>query len=126
MRRSEAGFTMIEVMVAMLLTAIAIIGILALFMTQRKASGYSRHTTDAPGPAQHKLEQLRTLGAAATGSGSDVLVDETGSNVGNGIYSRYWTETLYAGSGYADIISTVQWEEDGDTKSVTLRGRRNQ
>jgi Tfp pilus assembly protein PilV len=126
MRRSEAGFTMIEVMVAMLLTAIAIIGILALFMTQRKASGFSRHTTEATVLAQDKLEQLRTLGAAATGSGSDVLIDEAGSNAGSGLYTRYWTETVYAGSGYADIISTVQWEEDGDTKTVTLRGRRKQ
>lgn len=123
-RSSEAGFTMIEVMVAMLLTAIAIIGILALFMTQRKASGYSRHTTEATVLAQDKLETLRTLGTAVTGSGSDILIDEAGSNAGSGLYKRYWTETVYAGSGYADIVSTVQWEEDGDTKSVTLRGRR--
>ena len=126
MREHERGFTMIEVMVAMLLTAIAIIGILALFMTQRKASGYSRHTTEATVLAQDKLEQLRTLGTAVAGSGSDVLIDEAGSNAGNGIYTRYWTESVYAGSGYADIVSNVQWEEDGDTKSVVLRGRRKQ
>jgi Tfp pilus assembly protein PilV len=66
MRRSEAGFTMIEVMIAMLLTAIAMIGIIALFMTQRKASGFSRHTTEATVLAQDKLEQLRTLCVPAT------------------------------------------------------------
>lgn len=124
MRRTEAGFTMIEVMVAMLLTAIAIIGILALFMSQRKASGYSRHTTEATVLAQDKLEQLRTLAGVAS-SGSDVLVDERGSNAGSGIYTRVWQETL-VGSAYAEIKATVSWEEDGDPKSVVLFGRRNQ
>jgi type IV pilus modification protein PilV len=124
MRRNEAGFTMIEVMVAMLLTAIAIIGILALFMTQRKASGYSRHTTEATVLAQDKLEQLRTLTGAAQ-TGSDTLVDEKGSNAGTGIYTRTWQETL-VGTAYAEIKATVTWEEDGDTKSVVLFGRRKQ
>jgi len=125
MRRSQAGFTMIEVMVAMLLTAIAIIGILALFMTQTKASGYSRHTTEATTLAEDKIEKLRTMGAAATGSGSDLLIDEKGSNAGSGLYNRYWNEYVYTGSDYADIITTVQWFEDGYQKSVTLRGRRS-
>jgi type II secretion system protein I len=123
MRRAEAGFTMIEVMVAMLLTAIAIIGILALFMTQRKASGYSRHTTEATVLAQDKLEQLRTSTGAAL-SGTELIVDELG-HAGAGIYTRTWQETL-VGTSYAEIKATVTWEEDGDTKSVVLFGRRKQ
>jgi Tfp pilus assembly protein PilV len=125
MRRPEAGFTMIEVMVAMLLTAIAIIGILALFMTQTKASGYSRHTTEATTLAEDKIEKLRTMGAAAATTGTDTLVDEKGSNAGTGIYTRTWTETVNTAAGYADIVTRVQWTEDGITKQVTLRGRRN-
>jgi prepilin-type N-terminal cleavage/methylation domain-containing protein len=126
-RSSEAGFTMIEVMVAMLITAIALIGILALYMAETKASGFSRHSTEATALCQDKLEQLRTLTAASTGiNGSETNIDsEDGSN---GIYSRTWTYTPQA--SWVDIVCTASWTEDegggnGSGKSVTLRARRN-
>jgi Tfp pilus assembly protein PilV len=121
MRDREAGFTMIEVMVAMLLTAIAIIGILALYMTGTKASGYSRHTTEATALAEDKVEKLRTLGSAAALTGSDVGIDEKGV-VGSGMYTRNWTETV--GSTFATIVVSVSWSEDGIAKAVTVNARR--
>lgn len=120
MRRDEAGFTMIEVMVAMLITAIAIIGILALFMTQTKASGFSRHATEGTALCEDKLEQLRTQISGA-GSGTDAVIDEKGS-AGVGIYKREWWETLTA--TYADIVCKVSWIENGAAESTVLRGRR--
>jgi prepilin-type N-terminal cleavage/methylation domain-containing protein len=120
MRRPQAGFTMIEVMVAMLLTAIAIIGILALFMTQTKAAGFSRHATEGTALCEDKLEQLRTQISGA-GSGTDAVIDEKGS-AGVGIYKREWWETLT--TTYADIVCKVSWTENGAPESTVLRGRR--
>ena len=120
MRTREAGFTMVEVMVAMLLTAIAIIGILALFMSQTKASGFSRHATEGAVLCEDKLEQLRTQ-ASGAGNGTDSVIDEKGTT-GVGIYKREWSETISA--SYADIICTVSWSENGISESTTLRGRR--
>ena len=120
MRRSEAGFTMIEVMVAMLLTAIAIIGILALFMTQTRASGFSRHATEGTALCEDKLEQLRTQLSGA-GSGTDAVIDEKGTT-GVGIYKREWWETVT--TNYADIVCKVSWTENGVSEATTLRGRR--
>ena len=122
-RSSEAGFTMIEVMVAMLLTAIAIIGILALFMAQTKASGFSRHMTEATALCQDKLEKLRTLTATSIGiNGTDAALDEKGVT-GTGIYTRTWSYTVQA--SYVDILCTMTWTEDGVAKTLNLRARRN-
>ncbi len=126
-RDDQAGFTMIEVMVAMLLTAIAIIGILALFMAQTKAGGFSRHTTEATALCEDKLEKLRTLTAASTGiNGTETTLDEKGV-IGSGIYTRTWTYT--AAANWVDIVCTATWTEDegagaGSGKTITLRARR--
>ena len=125
-RSNEAGFTMIEVMVAMLITAIALIGILALFMTQTKASGFSRHSTEATALCQDKLEQLRTMTAASIGTtGSQTNIDSNGSN--GGVYSRSWTWTNY--TSYVDLLCTASWTEDegggsGSGKSVSIHAWR--
>ncbi len=120
MRQTERGFTMIEVMVAMLLTAIAIIGILALFMSQTKASGFSRHATEATALCEDKLEQLRTQISGA-GSGTDATIDATGITTA-GLYKREWWESV--SSNYADMICKVSWTENGVSESTMLRGRR--
>lgn len=120
MRQHERGFTMIEVMVAMLLTAIAIIGILALFMSQTKAAGFSRHATEATALCEDKLEQLRTQ-ASGAGSGTDSTIDSTGVTTA-GIYKREWWESVSA--DYADMICKVSWTENGVSESTMLRARR--
>ena len=120
MRREQAGFTMVEVMIAMLLTAIAIIGILALFMSQTKASGFSRHATEGTALCEDKLEDLRTQ-ASGAGSGTDSTIDSTGVTTA-GIYKREWWEGV--STNYADIICKVSWTENGASEATTLRARR--
>ena len=67
-RRQQAGFTMIEVMIAMLLTALAVIGVLGLYRIESRASSFSRRETEAAVLAQDKLEELRTQAAPASGT----------------------------------------------------------
>lgn len=122
-RRAEAGFTMIEVMIAMTLTALAIMGIIALYITETKASGFSRHTTEAAVLAQDKVEKLRTQGAAVAISPTvESLINERG--LPGGIYTRTYSETLTT-VDYADIVVTVTWNDDGNGHTVTVRARRN-
>jgi prepilin-type N-terminal cleavage/methylation domain-containing protein len=118
--RSERGFTMIEIMVALLLTAIAVMGILSVYLAQTRASSFSRHASEAVILAQDKLEQLRTQ-LAATTSGGDVNINERG--VATGVFTRRWTQTL--GASYADIVVTITWTENGVARQFVLRGRRN-
>jgi Tfp pilus assembly protein PilV len=106
-------------MVALLLTAVAVMGLLGVYAAAARASSYTRHSAEAAVLAQDKLEQLRTQ-IAATASGSEANINERG--VATGMFTRAWAETL--GSGYADIVVTITWSEDGVAKQFLLRGRR--
>ena len=120
-RRSQIGFTMIEVMVALLLTAIAASGIIGLFMVQTRASGYSRHSTEATMLAQDEMERLRATNATAL-TATTTGLNEYGQ-VG-GIFTRQ--VTVGPNSGHIDMIVVVSWNEDGVARNVTLRSKKNQ
>lgn len=116
---------MIEVMVAVLLTAIATSGIIGLYMVQSRASGFSRHQTEATVLAQDQLERLRTV--PNTASGADALAIDAAGRTGQpgSIYTRSWTIAQGTTPTYYDIIVTVQWDEDNSLKKVIIGGRRN-
>src|SRR5687768_7592670 len=88
-RAREAGFTMIEVMIAVLLTAIAVIGIVGLYRVQARSSSYSRRSTEAAVLAADKMEELRTTNAP-TSSLADEDIDAQGRASGTGPYTRRW------------------------------------
>lgn len=120
----QAGFTMIEVMIAVLLTALAVIGVIALFRVETRASGFSRHETEAAVLAQDKLEELRTQTAVATTT-TETTLNDVGTTLPPGLYTR--VSTVAAGAAdptVLDITVTVSWDESGEARSVTVRGRR--
>lgn len=114
---------MIEVMVALLLTAIAASGIIGLFMVQTRSSGYSRHATEATILAQDEMERLRAMNVVS-GSGSTSNLNELGQT--GGIFTRSWAITASAGT-HLDVTVTVSWNEDGNTtpRAVTLVSRKS-
>jgi Tfp pilus assembly protein PilV len=118
---TQKGFTRIEVMIAMVLTALAIMGIIALYVTETKASGFSRHTTEAAVLAQDKIEFLRTQGSAATVNTTESNITERA--VAGGIYTRVTNETVIVGQ-YADMTVTITWGDDGISHSIVMRARR--
>ena len=118
----KKGFTLIEVMIAMVLTALAIMGIIALYVTETKASGFSRHTTEAAVLAQDKIEFLRTQGPAVSfGPTTESGINER--TQAGGIYNRITTETVVAGQ-YADVVVEIDWNDDGISHQIIMRGRR--
>jgi len=110
---------MIEVMVAVLLTAIAASGLIGLYIVQSRAQGYSRHATEATVLAQDQLERLRM--SAFTGSATDPYITETGAT--GGIFNR--TSEVVSGTEFVEMKVTVQWMEDVDSKAVVVIGRKN-
>ena len=111
---------MIEVMIAVLLTAIATIGIMGLYSVQSRASGFSRRTTEATILAQDQMERLRTTPMA---DATITDLNEFGQVVIGSPYTRRWT-TAAAGA-FEDIVVEVSWLDDGTPKSVLLQSRRN-
>ena len=118
-RKREGGFTMVELLIAVLLTTVAMVGIIALFVSQNRAANTSRRSSEATALAIDKLEKLRTMSSPATGSDT---VDVQGGS--GGAFTRNWTVT--AGSGYYDITVQVQWDDQSgsNTRKVTMVGRR--
>lgn len=134
-RRGEAGFTLIEIMIAMVLTAIAIMGIIALYVTSTKASSFSRHSTEAANLAQERYEMQRTIAPVTwTGTtasdGLETGLDAGGNLVAGGMFTRKTVESITNLPGntppktWADITVTVSWAEDGVNRQVVVAGRR--
>ena len=120
-KRVQAGFTMIEVMIAVLLTAIAVIGIVGLYRVQTRSAGYSRYATEASVLAADKLEQLRTIAITVASTGSETGLDSRGK--AGGIFNRSW---VIAASGTQwKLEVTVGWDDDGQARTVTLHSLRN-
>jgi type II secretory pathway pseudopilin PulG len=59
--RSEAGFTLVEAVIAMLVTVVGLVSIAGMFTLAMKTNASSRNMTTATTFAQDKLEQLGAL-----------------------------------------------------------------
>jgi prepilin-type N-terminal cleavage/methylation domain-containing protein len=118
-RRSQLGFTMVEVLVALALTGIAMSGLLAMFGKASASSRYSRRATEATVLAQDQIERLRATGAS--GTGTQTHIDVTGTTTG--LFTRTWEVTENA--AYADLVVHVTWDDEGDDRVLTVRSRRN-
>lgn len=125
-RRKQAGFTLIEVMVAIVLAAIAASGIIGLYMAVTRGSSYSRHATEASILAEDQMEKLRSGPVPVTGTFTDPRnpLDEKGvRSPANGLFVRSWK--VAAQAGYADLEVTVAWTEDGVPRTVIVHSKRN-
>jgi type IV pilus assembly protein PilV len=57
----QEGFTLIEVMIALLLLLIGVAGVLSMQMTSMKATSFSRHATEATIVAEDRMEELMIM-----------------------------------------------------------------
>jgi len=130
---TQRGFTMIEVMISLVITAIAVMGLIGLYKSQSSAGSFSRHNSEAAVLAEDKIEFLRTQGTAAAVSGTDNNLDPQGCTAAStpysfctsgGIFTRQYSEVL-TNANYADITVTMTWTDDGVSHSLTMYGRRN-
>lgn len=106
------GFTLIEVMIAVFLLAVALIGLASVTTTVIKSTEYSQTLTTATTLAKDKIEDLKASPYGDIASGSDT----------SGIFNRSWTVTSSASpSDYKTIVVTVTWNWQGQGRSVELR-----
>lgn len=111
----NGGFTLIEVMVALLLLLIGVAGVLSLQMVSVKATGFSRHATEATILAEDKMEELMTISPAlldcATVADCTDTVDSDGVDSATGFYVRTWVVALQG--VMIRVTVTVNWNERG-------------
>ena len=106
------GFSLIEVMIALVILAVALLGLAGLMVTTTKNNSFGGHITEAATFAQDKLEQLR-----ATPFGMIALnTTQTDNPVGStGItYTRSWVAVpnIPPPGNTLDVITiTVSWAD---------------
>ncbi len=84
-RSSESGFTMVEVMAALLIFGIGLLGIMALHIVARKGNADSQNVTAATAIAEHWMERLRTESVMWYQGQSDITATSMPMMTGAGI-----------------------------------------
>jgi prepilin-type N-terminal cleavage/methylation domain-containing protein len=98
--RETNGFTLIEILVAIVILSISLLAMAGLMATTTRNTSFGGHLTEAATFAQDRLEEFRVTPWASIGNGSD-----TTQGLSSGItYTRTWTVAV-----------------NGDLKTVTLR-----
>lgn len=119
---SARGFTLVEMMVAIILIGIGLMGLAALSTTVTRAGVQSSSLTTGSALAQERIERFRLEPYASIAAGSDV-------RMADGVpYTRAWTvATNDPAVGLKTVTVTVSWTTRGQTHRTTLstiRGSR--
>jgi prepilin-type N-terminal cleavage/methylation domain-containing protein len=111
--QAEAGFTLIELMIALTVLMIGIVGILSMQITQLHATSYTRHAGEASMLGERKIEDLRTEVIDATCTqGAPCSATQDALGAAGGIYTVTWWHT---GIKPTNVTVTVMWREGDDT-----------
>jgi len=121
--RREGGFTLIEVLVALLITIIGLAGVLMMQATATKSNRQNQEFSRASMIAEETLEGARST-AIATLTGGVTVPAQTYKGV---TYSISLTaQEISTGSNLVRITAAVTYSEDQDTTSVDDRTVRFQ
>jgi len=114
---ANRGFTLIEVLVAVFLLTVALLGTAALTTTVIKGNSLSQRSTTATTLAKDKLEELKARSFTSLSGGTDSWNAE-GTTGGTAYYTRTWTVT---GTDPKTITVTVTWPGSGSMELKTIR-----
>ena len=102
---SRAGFSLIEVLVAVVIFSIAILGLAVGAITITRANGTSQFHTAATNIAQDLQEQLKAQPYTGVASGTDTVTVQGKS------YARTWVVTENPTATFKQIDLTVAWTD---------------
>ncbi|MBU0462920.1 MAG: prepilin-type N-terminal cleavage/methylation domain-containing protein [Proteobacteria bacterium] len=131
---NQKGFTLIEIMIAITVLAIGILGVAKMQLSAVKGNSYASGLTEATAFAQNKMEELVALAYDdadlndddADGiSGIDDTASPDGSQQGSGAtniqYDIFWNIAVDEPAVNAKHIRVyVQWQQNGATRNVVL------
>jgi type IV pilus assembly protein PilV len=111
MLRTEKGFSLIEVMIALVLFAIGLLAFAGLEIVAVRNATYAKDYGKANTYAQQKVEEMKGTDWASVATGSDTLEQR---------YTRAWTVTE---TGTVKTVAvTVTWVDPSNgTKQVNLQ-----
>jgi prepilin-type N-terminal cleavage/methylation domain-containing protein len=111
LKRSK-GFTLIEVMVALVILAISLLALAGLMLTTTKNNTFGGHMTEAATFAQDKLEQLRAAPWTGIVAGADTVTTAIPGAPGTGIsYARNWIVADNPNGTQRWVTITINWTD---------------
>jgi prepilin-type N-terminal cleavage/methylation domain-containing protein len=129
---SHKGMTLIEVMIALVITTVGLLGALAMIGSLYTGTVYNRSVTEALALAQSKIEQINslpvTLASPADGTVESELLDGLG-NVASSLTQVAFTRKTTWGSNLAQqtrrVTVDVTWLDGGGRPhQVSMQGER--
>jgi prepilin-type N-terminal cleavage/methylation domain-containing protein len=111
--RGNRGFTLVEMMVAMFLLYVVLLGMAGYMTAVLRAEGSSKKLSTAMVLLQDKAEQLRVGSPYALSNGSDILTN------GNLEYQRSWEISSPTNNLWMIKVS-VNWHDNGNLKTVCV------
>ena len=131
-RRSDSGFSLLEVLVAATLLIVAVAGVAYVFSAAAAASQSAKRSTRCVMLAMDRIEHLRALpfddGELAVSAGDALAADIEGfHDVLAGGYHRRWSVTPVATHPTdALTLRVVVWQPGfpGDASLVTIKARK--
>lgn len=119
--RNSKGFTLVEVMVAIAILSIALLGLVSVTVMVIKSNSFSKEMTKATTLANDKMEDLKKSSYSGLVSGTDTKTDPS-TDTSRLIYTKTWTVTQNSPIvGTKTIDITVQWNSQGTSHNVTVR-----
>jgi len=118
-KKRSAGFTLIEVLIALVVMSVAMAGLIPVLVHVIRANTFGKMTSQAASFSQDKLEELRRAPFADLTDGSDTP---------DGIFSRSWvvddTCALCGTNEVAGVEVTTQWTDRGGTHTARFYSLR--
>jgi len=111
---NNKGFTMIEILMALAIFSIGILGVASMQILSVNYNGYARRTTEATTIVSELIERTMTLPYDA----NDLDPANNPQQVMSGIYTVTWNVTDNVDN--KTINMTISWPERSITKSVAL------
>lgn len=122
---NPAGFTLIEILIAILLLVVALVGMASVTTMVIKGNAFSKMTTTATTLARDKMESIKDTSYAALAAGTSTDYATVAGTVQASSSGAYFsrTSTVTADTPAANmktVVVTVSWPQPSPTFNVTL------
>lgn len=129
-RRQSQGFTLVEVMIALLILAIGLLGLAGLQIVSTKSNSFSNQMSIATTIAQDSLEALRNLNYSHSDLDVGTHQDPANPLKAPGdmdfYFDRSWTVSEDTTNNIKTMKVTVEWPHPDNSHSVEFTTVKSQ